>query len=354
MLLFHNIFHAKGFLMKEIEKDIKKIETLFLKELKNVKTVDALETIRITYLGRKGHIASLMSRLKDLSIEQKRITGPLINTLKKTIQEAYLQRQQQIEAKEKSTGPLFDVTAYMPNQPIGSLHVYTHIINELSAIFISMGYTIADGPEVETDYYNFATLNIPDDHPARDSHDTFWLLQSDYLLRTHTSSVQAHAMERQTPPLAIFAPGRAYRNEATDASHDFMFTQGELLYINTNVSMSNLLATARTFLQTFFGSTQLEIRVRPGYFPFVEPGVEIDGSCPFCKKGCSICKKTGWIELLGAGLVHPNVLRINGIDPAKYNGFALGFGIERLAMIKYGITDIRLFHSASIPFLSQF
>ena len=218
-----------------------------------------------------------------------------------------------------------------------------------------MGYDIADGPEVETDFYNFQALNIPADHPARDMHDTFWLTTPSLLLRTHTSPVQIRAMEHKPLPLAIFAPGRTFRNEATDASHLFMFTQGEGLVIDKNISIANLLATARAFLQAFFEKEDLHIRARPGYFPFVEPGIEIDASCPFCSgKGCSPCKKTGWIELLGAGLVHPNVLKAGGIDPQEYSGFAFGFGIERLAMIKYGINDVRLFHSSKLPFLRQF
>ncbi len=339
--------------MKKIKDTIKKIERSCTNALAKAKTANALEQIRIKYLGRNGKITELMSALKKRSLEEKRVLGPLLNNLKTSLNSAYESSKEIIDT-QSVTKQLFDVTAYQPKQLSGSLHIYTQIIDELSQIFISMGYTVADGAEVETDYYNFTALNIPEDHPARDSHDTFWLLTPDRLLRTHTSNVQAHAMEQTSPPLAVFAPGRCYRSEATDATHDFMFTQGELLFIDKNVSISNLLATAQTFLQAFFHKEDLKIRVRPGYFPFVEPGLEIDGSCPFCKDGCSICKKTGWIELLGSGLVHPNVLRYSGIDPEEYSGFALGFGIERLAMIKYGITDIRLFHSSNLSFLKQF
>lgn len=339
--------------MKDLEKKIKKVEKEALSAIKKAKSLETLENARIEFLGRKGALTELMAQLKELSPDKKRIIGPQLQELKKDLNQAYEEKKASLETTKK-TDIQFDVTAYTPNQPEGSLHIYTKIIDHLSEIFTSMGYAIVDGPEVETEYYNFTTLNIPKDHPARDSHDTFWLFQPDRLLRTHTSSVQAHAMEERNAPLAIFAPGRAYRNEATDATHGFMFTQGECLFIDKNVSMSNLLATAQTFLQAFFETHDLKIRVRPGYFPFVEPGVEIDASCPFCSNGCSICKKTGWIELLGAGLVHPNVLKTSGIDTKIYNGFAFGFGIERLAMIKYGINDIRLFHSASIPFLKQF
>jgi phenylalanyl-tRNA synthetase alpha chain len=217
-----------------------------------------------------------------------------------------------------------------------------------------MGWHIADGPEVETDYYNFTALNIPDEHPAREMHDTFWLDVPGMLMRTHTSTVQIHTMKKKELPLAVFAPGRCYRNEATDASHDFMFTQGEGLVIDKNISIANLLAIAQTFLQEFFEKKDLKIRARPGYFPFVEPAIEIDASCPFCKNGCSVCKKTTWIELLGSGLVHPNVLRHGNINPDLYRGCAFGFGMERLAMVKYGINDIRLFHSSKLQFLDQF
>jgi phenylalanyl-tRNA synthetase, alpha subunit len=340
--------------MKSIKDAIKTIEKEGLEAIINATSPDALEHARITYLGRSGLIADLMGKLKPLSLEEKREMGPLLNNLKTALQTAYDHKNSIFINGSFSAKTTFDVTAYKPHQLHGSLHIYTAIINELSEIFTSMGYSIVDGPEVETSYYNFNTLNIPDDHPARDMHDTFWLLNPDRLLRTHTSSVQAHAMETTKPPFAIFAPGRVYRNEALDASHEFMFTQGEIVVISKDISIANLLATAQVFLQRFFQKENLQIRVRPGYFPFVEPGLEIDASCPFCTQGCSICKKTGWIELLGSGLVHPNVLRSSGIDPELYSGFALGFGIERLAMVKYGINDIRLFHSTNLEFLKQF
>lgn len=316
-----------------------------------------LEQIRIAFLGRTGHIAALMKSLSSLSVEEKRIFGPLLNAFKQSAESAYEHKKEQLFAAkinaEHQKNIHFDVTATRLNQTFGTLHVYTHIIEKLEDIFISMGYDIVDGPEIETPYYNFEALNIPADHPAREHHDTFWISDTK-LLRTHTSTVQIRTLEKSELPLAIFAPGRVYRNEALDASHEFNFTQGECLFIDKNASISNLLATAQTFLQAFFENDALKIRVRPGYFPFVEPGLEIDASCPFCADGCSTCKKTGWIELLGAGLVHPNVLLSCNIDPEQYSGFAFGFGIERLAMIKYGINDIRLFHSNKIEFLQQF
>lgn len=340
--------------MKKLVTEINQIKQDCSAAIKKAHSVDTLEHVRVAFLGRNGKIAALMDTLKTLSIDDKRTLGPLIQELKASLQAAYDEKLAHLSRPSRPSESSFDVTAYKSNQLEGSLHIYTQLVEQLNGIFTSMGYTIVDGPEVETDYYNFTTLNIPQDHPARDMHDTFWLFTPDRLLRTHTSSVQAHTMEKTKPPLAIFAPGRVYRNEATDASHDFMFMQGEALFVDKNVSMANLIATARAFLQAFFEKKDLDIRVRPGYFPFVEPGVEIDATCPFCKGGCSVCKKTGWIELMGAGLVHPNVLRYSGIDPEIYSGFAFGFGIDRIAMVKYGINDIRLFRSNNVQFLSQF
>lgn len=344
--------------MDDLKLHIQYIKEQILQALEEVKTEADLEALRIEYLGRHGRIIELMPLLKKLPLDEKRIVGPLLNNLKQFVEEQYNKKCEYF-AKEKARHEIarkqyFDVTAYKPHQLHGSLHIYTQLVEHIENIFISMGYEIADGPEAETEYYNFDALNIPSDHPARDMFDTFWLNVPSMLMRTHTSPVQVHQLEKKGTPIAMVAPGRCYRHEATDASHDFMFTQLEGLLVNKNVSLSNLLATAQTFLQAFFEKKDLSIRVRPGYFPFVEPGVEIDVSCPFCTTGCSTCKKTTWIELVGAGLVHPNVLQCSGIDSEVYSGFAFGFGIERLAMIKYGINDIRLFHSGKISFLEQF
>lgn len=345
--------------MTNLKDQIHTIQKQFIDTLENVSNENELETLRVTFLGRNGHIAALMDQLKLLPIEGKKEVGPLLNGLRQLAEQSFNAKKQSLidqkDLQEKLKQQHFDVTAYRHTTLPGNTHIYTKVLEQFENIFISMGYEIADGPEVETDYYNFQALNIASDHPARDMHDTFWLTIPNLLLRTHTSTTQVHAMETKKLPLAIFAPGRTYRNEATDASHEFMFTQGEGLVIDKNISLANLLASAQAFLQAFFEKEDLKIRVRPGYFPFVEPGVEIDASCPFCAGvGCSPCKKTGWIELLGAGLVHPNVLKCSGIDPNVYSGFAFGFGLERLAMIKYGINDIRLFHSSKIHFLDQF
>jgi phenylalanyl-tRNA synthetase alpha chain len=336
---------------------IESIRNSFRSDLINVATEQDLETIRVKYLGRQGILADLMTQLKDLSTEDKKTFGPACNQLKTEFQELHQQTQAILFARAQELiaqkAAAFDVTISKPHQQRGSLHPYTYITQEIEDIFISMGFAVADGPELETDYNNFGALNIPADHPARAESDTFWLPDMQRLLRTHTSTVQIKTMREQTPPIAIICPGRALRNEATDASHDFMFMQIEGMLIDKNISIANLLAVLKEFLDKLFGKS-LKLRVRPGFFPFVEPGLEVDAQCPFCTSGCSTCKHTCWIELLGSGLIHPNVLRQAGIDPTIYSGFAFGSGLTRLAMLKYHITDIRLIHSGKIEFLEQF
>lgn len=341
-----------------MKRELAAIKESFQTMLAQVTTLAELEALRIATIGRHGTIADLMKTVGSMSLEEKREFGPQINGLKTEIGRQLLDKEVTLKASAEQqryqTLKSFDVTLSRQATLVGSLHPYSHVVRELEDIFTSMGYQIADGPELETDFYNFEALNIPKDHPARDIQDTFWLNVPGLLLRTQTSNVQIHTMEHHKPPLAIFAPGRVFRNEATDATHEFMFMQGECMFIDTHVSVGNLLATAQAFLQAFFNKEDLKIRVRPGYFPFVEPGLEIDASCPFCTTGCSICKHSRWIELLGAGLIHPNVLRAGNINPKQYTGFAFGFGIDRLAMIKYGINDIRLFRSTKPAFLEQF
>ena len=336
---------------------ITSIQNNFRSDLINITTQQELETIRVKYLGRQGILADLMTQLKNLSAEDKKTFGPACNQLKIEFQELHQQTQAILFAREQELiaqkAALFDVTISKPAQQRGSLHPYTYITQEIEDIFISMGFAVADGPELETDYNNFGALNIPADHPARAESDTFWLPDMQRLLRTHTSTVQIKTMREQTPPIAIICPGRALRNEATDASHDFMFMQIEGMLIDKNISIANLLAVLKEFLDKLFGKS-LKLRVRPGFFPFVEPGLEVDAQCPFCTTGCSTCKHTCWIELLGSGLIHPNVLRQANIDPTIYSGFAFGSGLTRLAMLKYHITDIRLIHSGKIEFLEQF
>ena len=344
--------------MESLKSRIQKIKSQIPEALKQVTNDEALECFRITFLGRNGHIANIMGELKKLSLEEKHTFGPLMNELKVTAENSYQEKKQELlqaqlcqEAQQRQN---FDVTI-SKTATDGSLHIYTQIIAQVESIFIPMGYSVADGPEVETEYYNFDALNVPENHPARDMQDTIWISDIPHLLlRTHTSPVQVRTMETRGVPLAIIAPGRCYRHDDTDATHDYMFSQIEALVIDKNISIANLLATAKTFGQSFFEKKDLDIRVRASYFPFVEPGLEIDYSCPFCSSGCQICKKTGWIEIGGAGMVHPHVLRCGSIDPDVYSGFAFGLGIERLAMLKYRIPDIRLFHSTKISVLDQF
>jgi len=344
--------------MKTLLESIEQIKEQKKNALSNAQNEQDLEAVRIALLGRKGSIARAMEQLKELSLEEKKIIGPTLNQLKTEIQSQLNEKLERIRNEQATfidqQEKYFDVTAYRLKELKGTTHIYTQIIEDLENVFISMGYDIIDGPEAESEYYNFEALNIPAGHPAREENDSFFLQHPHMLLRTQTSSVQTRAMQSSTPPIAFFSPGRVYRKEATDQTHDFLFTQAEGLLIDKNISVSNLLATAHTFLKKIFEKDDLDIRVRPGYFPFVEPGLEIDASCPFCTTGCSICKHTRWIELLGSGLIHPQVLKSGNIDPEIYSGFAFGMGIERIAMIKYGITDIRLFHSSKISFLDQF
>lgn len=353
-----NIKRPQRNLMISFEDEIQRIQHEFKTKLAHISTHEELEALRIHFLGRNGLISELTNQFKALSAEQKRTLGPLLNELKDSTQESFNQKKIFIENEALlqiiKRDENFDVTAYTPHSVVGSLHPLSHTMHQFEDIFTSMGYQIADGPEVETEYYNFEALNIPENHPARDKFDTFYINIPGLLMRTHTSTIQVRIMEQQTLPIAILAPGRCYRNEATDASHDFMFSQIEGLVIDTDISLSHLLGTLKEFLKAFFEKDSIDIRVRPSYFPFVEPGLEVDMSCPFCTEGCSTCKFTRWIEMGGAGLVHPHVLQASGIDSTVYTGFAFGFGLTRLTMLKYGINDIRLLHSPQIAFLKQF
>jgi len=344
--------------MKKLEAEIKEIKKSCAEALKKSSTLNALEAVRVTFLGRKGKIAQLMPHLKKLSVEQKRVFGPLLNKLKEETESLYLQKKELLFDvsldKQEEQFKNFDVTAYQPDEPVGTLHPYTQATQLVQDIFIAMGYSVVDTPEAETEFYNFESLNIPENHPARDLQDTFFLNVPDMVMRTHTTPVQVRAMKKKKPPFAVVNIGRTYRHEATDASHDFMFQQIDGLLIGKDISLSNLIATMKTFLQKFFEKKDLKVRARPGYFPFVEPAVEIDMSCPFCTKGCSTCSHSTWVEVVGSGLVHPQVLKYGGIDSKKYSGFAFGFGLTRLVMIKYGISDIRLLHNAHVEFLNQF
>ncbi len=330
-----------------------------------ITTLAELDVLEQEFFGRKsGTMTSVMKGVSALSKEERPIAGKAANEVKRALEEVLANRKIELEAATADKDlekEWIDVT-----QPIltplvqqqGSLHPLTTIREIIERTFQSMGFDIHEGPEVESEYYNFEALNIPDDHPARDTQDTFWLKEKAgkerLLLRTHTSPVQIRTMQELGAPLKIIVPGRVFRYEATDASHDTTFDQVEGLMIDKDISMSDLLGVSRTFLREVF-EADVEVRLRPGYFPFVEPGVELDLSCVLCHgKGCTVCKTTGWIEFMGAGMVHPNVLRAGNIDPKKYQGFAFGFGLTRLVMMKYKINDIRLLLSGDLRFLKQF
>ncbi len=344
--------------MQNLKNKIQTLKSEFDAELKKIKSLRALEEFRIKFIGKKSLITDLLGQIKNFSVEEKKEFGPLINQFKIEAEQSIDQAKSQIifnhTQAENIKRQSFDVTAYKPNAKMGTLHPLTQLVSEIEDILLSMGYEIVDGPEVETEEYNFEALNVPADHPARDMQDTFWLDIPKMLLRTQTSTMQVHAMRSKSLPIAIASPGRVFRQEATDASHDYVFMQCEGMLIGENVNISHLFATVQTFLKSLFKKQDLDIRIRPGFFPFVEPGFEIDMRCPFCKNGCSVCKKSTWIEIFPGGMIHPNVLKFSGINSEKYSGFAFGFGLTRLAMLKYGIDDIRLFYGGNSKFLNQF
>ncbi|MFT4543222.1 MAG: phenylalanyl-tRNA synthetase alpha chain, partial [Planctomycetota bacterium] len=309
------------------------------------------------YVGKEGVVARMLASIPTLPAEERPQAGKTANQLKGAVLKAIAGRATELESAEldaQRAGGDFDATLGGPQQERGSLHPVTQVTRELEDLFLSMGYHILDGPEVELDHYNFEALNIPKDHPARDSQDTFYCDQDgDIVLRTHTSPVQVRAMERLKPPFRAVVPGKVFRQETTDASHDHTFHQMEGLVVGKGISVGHLIGAMKTLLRGIFGR-EIEIRLRPGYFPFVEPGFELDARCPFCESGCSVCKRTRWIELLPCGLVHPNVLLAGGIDPEEWSGFAFGLGLSRLVMLRHGIDDVRHLLGGDLRFLEQF
>lgn len=329
----------------------------FNKEISGIKNINDLEMIRNKYLGKKGIIKNLMENIKNITdIEQKKEYGASINKIKKVIED----KLNEIEIKIKEDNEIKKlleekIDETLPGYPVilGKKHIITKVENEIIEIFLKMGFSIFEGPEIETDYYNFEALNIPKYHPARDMWDTLFL-PNGLLLRTHTSPVQIRAMEKLKPPFRLIAPGRCYRRDPFDATHSPIFYQIEGLMIDKDTSLSDLMGILDLFAKRVFGE-ETKTKFVLSYFPFVEPGIEMAATCSICKgKGCNVCKYTGFVEILGAGMVHPNVLSNVGIDPEMWQGFAFGLGVERVAMIKYGISDIRLFYENDIRFLSQF
>lgn len=324
--------------------------------IQQVSELQALNDIRVKYLGKKGELTLVLRGMGDVSPEERPIIGSLINEAKEEIENLIKQKEESLrnaELNEQLKKETIDVTFPSKQRGIGSIHPITKIIDEVKDIFLGLGYTIADGPEIETAHYNFDQLNTPLGHPARDLQDTFYITD-DIVLRSQTSPVQARVMENQKPPIKIICPGAVYRSDSVDATHSPVFHQIEGLVIDKHITMADLKGTLEIFAKKSLGENT-KIRFRPHHFPFTEPSAEADVSCFVCGgKGCRVCKGEGWIELLGCGMVHPNVLRNCGISPEEYSGFAFGFGVERIAMAKYGIDDMRLLYENDVRFLKQF
>jgi len=336
-----------------LQDKIKSVKTEFDKEIPSVKDLSALENIRIKYLSRNGLVSSLFEELKNVPREEKPSAGKELNALRDEITARFNQTRDNLNSKEDKKKILIDPTLPGEIRKYGSTHILTKTLEEIKSIFKGLGFSVYEGPELESDYYNFEALNFPHDHPARDMQDTFFV-GDDFLLRTHTSPVQIRVMEKIKPPVRAIMPGRVYRSEAVSARSHCIFHQVEGLYIDTDVTFAELKGTLVSFAEQFYGEG-LKYRFRPSFFPFTEPSAEMDISCYMCKgTGCKICKYSGWLEILGCGMVDPNVLKYVGYDPEKYTGYAFGMGIERTTMNKYGIPDIRIFFENDIRFLKQF
>ncbi|HHV61096.1 MAG TPA: phenylalanine--tRNA ligase subunit alpha [Firmicutes bacterium] len=335
---------------------VQQIISQALQELDATRTLNDLEAIRVKYLGRKGLITLLLRGLGELPPERRPEAGRLINDARASFEAKLQSRGEELAAVERErvlAREVIDITMPGRRPVIGSMHPVTIIYNELERIFSRLGFEVVTGPEIELDYYNFEALNVPKYHPARDIQDTFYVSE-DVVLRTHTSPMQVRTMERRKPPIRIVVPGRVYRSDASDASHSPMFHQLEGLAVDEDVTFADLKGTLEIFARDLFGP-ETEVRFRPSYFPFTEPSAEVDISCIICGgKGCRVCKNTGWLEILGSGMVHPNVLRNVGYDPGKVSGFAFGMGVDRIAMLRFGIDDMRLLFENDMRFLKQF
>jgi phenylalanyl-tRNA synthetase alpha chain len=339
-----------------LDESIQELASRSLARIAFAESPEALEAVRVDAVGRKGALAEISKGMGKLPPEERKRIGQVLNAAKQQLEAALDARKQQFDEaalRARLDGEWVDLTLPAPGPRRGHLHPITRIQRELEDLFVSLGFTVLDGPEVETEYYNFDALNIPPDHPARDMQDTFWL-DGGNLLRTHTSPVQVRGMERLGPPLRMIAPGRVFRNESVDASHEHTFYQLEGMMIDRHVSVAHLLYFMKTLLTAIF-QRDVTVRLRPGYFPFVEPGFELDIQCLICGgPGCPVCKHSGWVELLPCGLVNPKVLRTSGIDPDQWGGFAFGLGLTRLVMMRYGIDDIRHLQGGDLRFLEQF
>lgn len=338
------------------QEAIQTIRQEFANEIDSSNTTADIDLLKVKYLGKKSPVQQLMRFLRDLTAEERPRFGKFINDLKEEItvqietkEQTLIQKEEEKQLEEEK----IDVTLPGRRSFIGRKHVISQTLDDIIDIFGGMGFSVQYGPDIDTDYYNFEALNFPPDHPARDMQDTFYIAPN-ILLRTHTSNIQTRVMETQRPPIRIIAPGKVYRNETITARSHVFFHQVEGFYVDRGVNFADLLATMHEFFQKFFNQ-EIDIRYRPSYFPFVEPGMEIDVGCISCNKsGCSLCKNTGWLEVAGAGMIHPEVLKNGDIDSEIYTGYAWGMGVERLVMLKYGVNDIRNFFENDLRFLSQF
>jgi phenylalanyl-tRNA synthetase alpha chain len=344
-----------------MEENIKNIEKDALSDIEGAQGLDELERARVKYLGRKGLIPDILKNLKDVPQEKRPAVGKLANEVKNNITSKLNTRLLELKKGQASGEEAIDVTLPGIGPHIGHIHPITKTINEINDIFLGLGFRITESPEIETEFYNFQALNIPLEHPSRDVFDTFYLESPDkgvpgkrHLLRSHTSTAQIRIMTKEKPPLAVISSGRVYRPDAVDASHSFMFHQTEGFMIDKDIKFSDLKGVLTQFAKEMFGP-DTKMRFRPHFFPFTEPSAEVDISCIICGgKGCSVCGRKGWLEILGAGMINPKVYEAVGYNPKKWNGFAFGMGIERIAMLKYGINDIRLFFENDLRFLRQF
>ena len=339
-----------------MKQQLENIENAAMAEASSSDSIKALDELRIKYLGKKGELTAILKQMGKLSAEERPVIGQLANKVRQDIEEAITSKMSALKAKEKErkmAAESIDITLPGKQQSIGKLHPLKIVENEIKEIFLGMGFSVADGPEVEYDYYNFEALNLPPDHPARDTQDTFYITDN-ILLRTQTSSVQVHVMENQKPPIRIISPGCVYRSDALDATHSPLFHQIEGLVVDKGITMSDLKGTLETLMKKLYGN-DCKIRLRPHHFPFTEPSAEVDVMCFNCHgEGCRICKGEGYIELLGAGMVHPKVLEGCGIDSSVYSGFAFGMGLERIVMRRFNISDMRLLFENDLRFLEQF
>ena len=339
-----------------MKAELEAIAKQALEELKGAQDLKVLDAVRVKYLGKKGELTAILKQMGKLSAEERPVIGQLANQVRADIEQMLEQTKTDLEAKAldiRLAGETLDVTLPGQKKPLGKKHPLTIVLDELKEIVVGMGFEIATGPEVELDYYNFEALNIPKDHPSRDTQDTFYI-SDNVLLRTQTSPMQIRTMEKKKPPIRIIAPGRVYRSDAVDATHSPLFHQVEGLVVDKGITMADLKGTLEVFVKRLYGDSTV-VRFRAHHFPFTEPSAELDVQCFHCHgEGCSLCKGEGWIEILGCGMVHPQVLLNCGIDPEEYSGFAFGLGLERMVMMRYGIDDLRLFYDNDVRFLKQF